>query len=279
MKYTLAIVGLLLMFGLAGRASAQVVTITYDSIPIDSIFYAVNPIFIDSIIGPADHYQARMGGSDAFAVQFAAQNQGVYRAVTFDPDSAMDIYWSRESADSCAMDIQFQYYNFSGTPVLGPTQHIIESGPQNVSNVTEIRVPDSGYAGYNTLYISVGSNPNAGEPGADSCFLDAIVLHQTGTIMAGVTQSTASNVPLLQSYPNPFYHASGTRVQVNAPVSGNGELSMMDALGREVERVPIGELSAGSEQAALTPAMAGVYFVRLLIDGQPYGAPIEISAQ
>jgi hypothetical protein len=199
--------------------------------------------------------------------------------VTFDTGATMNVYWSRESSDSCAMDIQFQFYNFSGTPVLGPTVHIVESGPEFVENMTTIHVPDSGYVGYNALVISVGSNPNAGQHGADSCFLDAIVLVQHGSVTESVGQSASSRQPILLNYPNPFYHSMGTHVRVNTPVAGVGVISVTDALGQEVIRLPLGELNPGNQDVSLTLTRAGVFFVRLFVDGTPVGQPLEISGE
>ncbi len=278
MKLRALLFGLLLLLAFGTRAAAQTATydtLTYNSIPIDSVFSVVPASNLDSVKGLPDTSQARMGGSDYVAVQFAYGNQ----VVTLDTGATMQVYWSRESSDSCAMDIQFQYYNFSGTPVLGPTVHIIESGPEFVENMTTIHVPDTGYVGYNALVISVGSNPNAGQHGADSCFLDAIVLVQKGSVTESVGQSASNQQPMLMNYPNPFSHASGTRVRVNAPVAGTGVLSITDALGQEVKRLSLGELNPGNQEVSLTLASSGVFFVRLFVDGIPTGQPLEISGE
>ncbi len=256
------------MLAMATRASAQ--TVTYDSIPIDSAFYAADPTYLDSIEGAPNHMQAHMGEGDIFAVQFAINQQ----VVTMDSGATLHVYWNRVSSDSCAMDIQFQDYNFSGTPRLGPTVHMIESGPENVWNMTTILVPNSGY---NTLQLSLGVNPNPDQPGADSCFLDAIELVQNGS--AAVGQYAVSQQPTLLNYPNPFYHSSGTNVRIHATSAGMGMLSVVDALGREVNQVALGELSPGDREVSLAMEAAGVYFVRLLVDGVPSGAPLQISGE
>jgi hypothetical protein len=278
MKLRALYFGLLLFLAFGTRAAAQTTTydtLTYNDIPIDSVFSVVPSDNLDSVMGLPDTLQAHMGGSDYVAVQFAYGNQ----VVTFDTGATMNVYWSRESSDSCAMDIQFQFYNFSGTPVLGPTVHIVESGPEFVENMTTIHVPDSGYVGYNALVISVGSNPNAGQHGADSCFLDAIVLVQHGSVTESVGQSASSRQPILLNYPNPFYHSMGTHVRVNTPVAGVGVISVTDALGQEVIRLPLGELNPGNQDVSLTLTRAGVFFVRLFVDGTPVGQPLEISGE
>jgi hypothetical protein len=269
MKFHAVFFGLLLVLATATRVSAQF--IPYDSIPIDSVFFATDTTYLDSIQGGADQRQAHMGEGDYFAVQFATSS---HQVVFMDSGSVLHVYWSRVSSDSCAMDIQFQNYNFSGTPILGPTVHIIESGPENVWNMTTVVVPDTGY---NTLQISLGASGNAGEPGADSCFLDAIVLIQGGT--ASVAQGIGAGQPVLANYPNPFYHASGTRIQVHAPAAGIGTLSVMDALGHEVARVPLGAIGMGDQEVSLALEHAGIFFVRLYMDGAPVGSPLEISGE
>ncbi|HEY3875358.1 MAG TPA: T9SS type A sorting domain-containing protein [Candidatus Kapabacteria bacterium] len=261
--------GLLATLLLASKAEAQF--IPYDSIPIDSIYGTDvgNPASIDSIEGAPDYFQAHMGGLDFFGVQFTpAPGQP---SVMMDSGAILQVYWTRASTDSCAMDIQFS--NPDG-PTLGPTVHIVEAGPLYVPSLTNVIVPGSGFT---TLGISVGSNPNAGEPGADSCFLDAIVLVQHGTY-SSVSTPLAVAQPTLKNYPNPFYHSSGTHIAVAVPHSGEGTLLVRDAIGREVERIPLGSVS-GQAEASLSLEGAGVYFVQLLIDGSPSGSPLEISSQ
>ena len=113
--------------------------------------------------------------------------------------------------------------------------------------MTTIKIPDTGF---NSLQIGVAVNGNE-QPGADSCFIDAIVLVQTGNVTAGVAHAIGTQQPALMNYPNPFYHASGTRVQVHAPVAGIGILSVSDVLGREVINIPLGAISAGDENVSI----------------------------
>lgn len=271
MKLRILLFGLLLTFAATSRVSAQFMP--YDSLAIDTGFYVASQTQLDSIEGIPNTTQAYMGGADAFPVQFWKGG----KAVTMNSGDSLHVYWARESTDSCAMDIAFETYDFTnpaGIPTLGPTVHMIETGPLNVWNVTTVIVPG---AGYNTLYLSVGINPNAGQIGADSCFLDAIVLMQGGT--ASVAQSAVSQQPVLANYPNPFYHASGTRVQVHTPQAGIGMLFVMDALGREVMNVPLGAISAGDENVNVALEHAGIYFIRLYVDGTPVGSALEISGE
>jgi hypothetical protein len=273
MKLLAVFFGLLLTFATVARVSAQ--SITYDSIPIDSLITAPPNEYADSIEGFPDLRQARMGDADFFAVQFSPGQSHI--PVTFQKGALLRVYWSRESSDSCAAAIQFLYYDYSGLPRVDDSVYqLFEGGPLNVMNMTTLTVPDTGF---NALQISVDVNGNAGQPGADSCFIDAIVLVQTGSVTASVAQNNGSEQPMLMNYPNPFYHTMGTRVQVHAPVAGTGLLSVTDALGREVARVPLGELAAGDLETNITLDHAGIFFVRLYVDGAPTGAPLEISGE
>ncbi len=277
MKFRTLLFGLLLTFAATSRVSAQITTVTYDSIPIDSVFFVPDTAEVDSIEGYPDFSQARMGGNDAFPVQFWVD--GLQPAI-MDSGATLQVYWSRESSDSCAMDIVFEAYDFT-TPSIPPTKYsstiyMAEGGPENVWNMTPILAPASGY---NTMYLSVGASGIPGQPGADSCFLDAIVLVQKGSISASVAQNAGIQQQVLMNYPNPFYHTSGTRVQVHTPVAGIGMLSVTDALGRDVMNVPLGALSAGDENVSIALASAGSYFVRLIVDGVPTGSPLEISGE
>jgi hypothetical protein len=230
------------------------------------------PDYVDSILGGPDQRQARMGGSDFFAVQFSDVE---HHPVTFEKGAVMHVYWSRVSSDSCAMTIQFMHFDYSSPgPPNGPTDTIYERGPENVWNMTIITIPDTGF---NALQIGVDINGNAGQPGADSCFIDAIVLVQSG--LASVAQPMGALQVTLMNYPNPFYHSTGTRVRINTPFAGMGMLSITDALGREVAQVPLGEVASGDQEASISVERAGVFFVRLYMDCTPVGAPLEISGE
>jgi hypothetical protein len=270
MKIRALYFGLLLLLVMTTRASAQ--TVTYDSIPVDSVITAYPPDYVDSILGAPDQKQSHLGHGDFYAVQFSDVE---HHPVNFDKGAVIQVYWSRESSDSCAVAIQFMNYNYSGPPAIDTTIfEIFEGGPENVWHMTTITVPDTGF---NALQIGVDLNRNIGQPGADSCFIDAIVLVQSG--LASVARPLGAPQATLMNYPNPFYHSSGTRVRINTPLAGMGMLSVTDALGREVAQVPLGEVASGDQETSISVERAGVFFVRLYIDGTPVGAPLEISGE
>jgi hypothetical protein len=132
-----------------------------------------------------------------------------------------------------------------------------------------IIVPDTGF---NAMSVSV-----VVDSGGNSFWLDAITLVQSGT--AGVEEQHRAQEAVLASYPNPFEHSSRVAVHIDAPKAGRGELLISDALGREVERMPIGELQAGAQDVSIGLDRAGIFFARLLIEGAPIGSPLKLVAE
>ncbi len=90
---------------------------------------------------------------------------------------------------------------------------------------------------------------------------------------AGVTTSTRN--PAVDSgfslYPNPVMGSA--EISFRLPQAGVAELRLTDALGRTVERLDLGNRAAGTQTLNWTPThrRAGVYLLRLLIDGQSAG--------
>lgn len=72
-------------------------------------------------------------------------------------------------------------------------------------------------------------------------------------------------------YPNPV--TAGSRLSFRLPRAGQAELTLTDALGRTVERTAAGTLAAGAHTLDWQPSnrRAGVYFLRLTVDGQSAG--------
>ena len=90
---------------------------------------------------------------------------------------------------------------------------------------------------------------------------------------AGVTTGTRN--PAVASgfvlSPNPV--TASAQVSFRLPRAGAAELVLTDALGRTIEQVSAGSLTAGAHTLTWEPAnrRAGVYFLRLLVDGQSAG--------
>ena len=149
------------------------------------------------------------------------------------------------------------------------TYYMKENIPVNTEDMVTIIIPDTGF---NAISVSV-----AVDSGGNSFWIDAITLVQAGE--AGVSGSSAPQQAVLESYPNPFEHASPVTVHIDAPEPGRGVLSISDALGREVERVSTGELYAGAQDVTVGMDNAGVFFARLFIDGVPVGGPLKLIAK
>ena len=268
MKLRTLLFGLLLLLATTARVSAQVTS--YDSVELESplIFSVGTNVDTGSMFGISDGNCAHFGDGGECSVRFMEGNT----AVTMQKGQPIHIYWKIPSlapGDSNVAQIHLQ--NLDENFVLhADTAYIIwEPSTLNVEQMMTIIVPDTGF---NTIGINIAS-----DTGGNSFWLDAMVLVQSGT--ASVGQTVQSQQPVLMNYPNPFYHASGTRVQVHAPQAGIGVLAVTDALGREVVQMPLGELSAGDEEVSFALKQAGIFFVRLLVDGTPVGSPLEISGE
>jgi hypothetical protein len=268
MKHLAIFFGLFLIFAGAMRVSAQ--TVTYDSASLASPFVFAFSIQDDSaMLGNPDGTCAQFADGASCALRFMVATT----AITMQKGDSIHIYWKIPSlapGDSNVAQVQLQNLDENLKPHGDTAFLVLESSPLNVEGMSTIIVPDTGF---NAIGIDVSSL----QFGGNSFWLDAMVLVQKGT--AGVVTASSFQQPMLANYPNPFYHSSGTHVEVHVPVAGIGVLSVTDALGREVKRVPMGELSAGDIEATLSLDRAGVFFVRLFIDGEPYGVPLEVSGE
>lgn len=163
------------------------------------------------------------------------------------------------------------YYNFQGAPRLGPTVTFLEGYPLNHPAMYSITVPDTGF---NALQITV-----AADTGANSLYLDAIVLVQNDSVFASVSSPSNISETVLAGYPNPFLHSASTMLRVTSPESGQAVLSIRDMLGREVMQLPLGEVDAGEQDIRIALDRAGIFFARLQVNGQWVGAPLKITAE
>jgi hypothetical protein len=267
MKYRTMLFGLLLLLTTATRASAQFMP--YDSVELESpLLFSFEVVDTSSMFGGPDGNCAQFNAGGTCSLRFMAGSN----AITMQKGQPIHIYWKIPSlapGDSNVARIHLQNLGSDLMLHYETIFYVWEPSTLNTEAMSTIIVPDTGF---NAVGIEV-----AADTGGNSFWLDAMVLVQSGT--AAVGQAVHSQQPVLMNYPNPFYHASGTRVQINPPVAGNGMLSVTDALGREVARVPLGELNAGDQEASLMLDRAGVFFVRLFVDGSPVGAPLEISGE
>lgn len=108
---------------------------------------------------------------------------------------------------------------------------------------------------------------------AESEFADVAAnpLSRSILLMPGVVShavSASADALSLRNYPNPF--AGETNLSFSLPEQSRVELRVMDARGREVMLLPLGEMPAGENTYALKAAglQAGVYFCELTARGE-----------
>ncbi len=266
MKLTVAFFGLLFFFiGSTARAQTK-----YDSASIESpLIFAFGVTDTAYVLGSTDGMSAQFGNGGEIAGRLRVGSS----VITMQKGQPLHLYWKIHAlmpGDSNVGWVHLQRLSDDLKPYGNDTAfYIKESTPVDVEGMTTIIVPDTGF---NAIAVEI-----AADSGGNSFWLDAVTLIQSGT--AGVSEQLASREAVLASYPNPFEHASPATVHIDAPVVGRGELLISDALGREVERVPIGELHPGGQDVTVTTEHAGVFFARLLMGGVPMGPPLKLIAE
>ncbi len=107
---------------------------------------------------------------------------------------------------------------------------------------------------------SDGQDVYAGTSGGGSCRRALAEILSTGG--TAVPVETPGGFVLAQNYPNPFNPA--TRISYTIPGDGYVRLGVFDALGREIDRLVSGNVSAGTHTVEWHPSVAsGVYFYRI----------------
>jgi hypothetical protein len=257
-----------LLLSLATRASAQ--TMPYDSASLQNPFLVNFGAIQDPtyMLGNPDGNSAHFTNGGECALRFRVDSS----TLTMKKGQSIHIYWKIPSVavgDSNVATIHLQNLDDNFVLHRDTSFHVWQPSVIATEEMETIIVPDTGF---NTVAIGIAT-----DTGGTSFWLDAMVLVQSG--VAAVDQTAGFHQPILTNYPNPFYHTVGTHIQVHTAVAGLGMLSVTDALGREVTRMPLGELSAGEKDLDLQLECVGVFFVRLFVDGIPTGAPLEISGE
>jgi len=110
------------------------------------------------------------------------------------------------------------------------------------------------------------------EVDAESEFADVVAnpLSRTILLMPGVVTHTiaaSADALSLRNYPNPF--AGETTLSFSLPENAQVQLRVMDARGREVLMLPLGDRPAGDNSYALQAhaLQAGVYFCEVVAKG------------
>ncbi|RSK47742.1 DUF4394 domain-containing protein [Hymenobacter rigui] len=143
---------------------------------------------------------------------------------------------------------------------------IYASGTTN----TGYLVANAATNGSSTLYMlntTTGATTVVGQVGSGIAVRDIA--------LAGAAGVTSTRQPAVAAgfslYPNPVTESA--QISFRLPRTGQAQLTLTDALGRTVEQQTLGMLPAGTHARAWQPAKhrAGVYFLRLSVDGQDAG--------
>ncbi len=136
---------------------------------------------------------------------------------------------------------------------------------------TAYLVATTGSSANSSLYslnLTTGAASGAQQIGFGLTVRDLAIAAQGGVATGTRNPTVAAGFSL---FPNPV--TSSAEVSFRLPRAGAAELVLTDALGRTVERLDLGNRSAGAQTLTWTPAnrQVGVYFLRLLVDGQSAG--------
>jgi hypothetical protein len=269
MKFKISIFVLLVSFaaGTAARAQRPLKIITYDSLAADSLNVNID---IDqaqgNVIGYSNNSNVTLKtpGDWVFAKFF----HGATQSVTFEPGSTIEFYWQRSNNDVGKAWFILRYFR--------DADWFSPDGPGDTVFVTQTGTAPQKYvmtvtgSSYNTVEVHMDTSV-----GAKPVFIDAIVLHQHGTLDS-VGNTASVDAPLAQAagfscYPNPFLASEGATLH---PVGdGRGSYVVMDLLGREVMNVE------ATTTAHISVPTGGTYFVRRRIGDSWAGAPLRVSAE
>ena len=176
--------------------------------------------------------------------------------------------WGKKDAsvDSSAGQVVFSNDDnvfFSSKPI------ILEDG------LNMITVPSNPNGNFSFIELSL-ANPGPMEF-AKSYLIDAVALLQDTTPPTKSVPNQPLLVHSISPYPNPFI--SNTTIHFELETEGDVQLAVIDGLGRETDRVNAGYLQGGIHEIPLAIRTPGFYFVRLFVNGQPFGNPLKITSR
>jgi len=266
MKLIATILSILAVACFAHGAMAQAVH--YDSVYLGSMYPVVDVADQNFALGKADGSSAHFGGHGECAARFMVGNQ----VITMQKGQQIHVYWYLPSVAPGDSNLAFFHLQRLSEDfrLTGDTVYTIaQTNSQNTEGMYTIVVPDTGF---NAIAVSVATTLNA-----NSFWLDAVHLIQTGE--AGVFDPAVSQAIVLQSYPNPFVRSTSPTLHIVSPEGGQGALAIVNALGQEMMQIPLGMIDAGERDVRLSFDRPGVFFARLLVDGNPVGAPLKLTSE
>jgi len=180
------------------------------------------------------------------------------------------LVWGKKdlSVDSSAGQIVF-YKTDAGGAILSQSQpYYLGDGV----NVVPVQGDD-----YTYVELSLALPTTSSTKFATSYLIDAVALVQDTATPTKNVASQFSQINALASYPNPF--VANTTIHFELQTEGSAELVIVDMLGKEVDRINAGYEQNGVHEIPLAIKNAGLYFVRLFVNGQPVGYPLKINSR
>jgi hypothetical protein len=269
MKYFYSVLIALLLFSCESFAAG---IHDADSLYVDSIA-AVTP-YPSKILGKPDGEYATIDQSLPLVdVSFKQYKGGVaQKSVVIMKGGSTVLVWGKKdvAVDSSAGQLIFFYFD-PITQYLQQSQETFYLG-EGLNNVP---VPAGQWE-----YIEF-SLPGAGlgtEGFAKSYMIDAVALLQDTDAFVGVTPSPARQMAGLQTnYPNPF--ESMTNATYSLEEGATVQMSVVDISGIEHARIDLGYQEAGAHSEPVMLNDRGMFFLRLFVNGAPYGSPLKIVSQ
>ena len=263
MKYLIALFLLVSCFLTSQKANALVVKI--DSVYADSCYgnYVVPPYDSARMFFKKDSIFGQLSGNGP-TIDMAFKK---YKSNLLQPIKAGStiLVWGKKdlTADSSAGQAVFIKIDADGA-ILGQSKpFILEDGLNSVTAPNDYSFIEFSLAGDFVKH-------------ATSYFIDAVALLQdTLTPVSVATRPVFATS--ISSYPNPF--VANTTIHFALQTEGELQIAVIDGLGRQVDYIDAGYLSNGVHDIPIAVKSAGLYFVRLYMDGQPIGNPLKITSR
>ena len=248
---------------------------TMDSVYLDSLYAGPYPnvITTNNLFGKPDTQFAILTLSGQGAYLYANFHRRTGSAVSsailpIKPNSTI-VVWGKKDA---SVDTS------SATITLGIDDPYFETDPIRLNDgVTVITVPNMEFR---YVYLALDGLSDGLGNGAKSFKIDAVMLiEDTAQTNSGAVIGSPINRGggIVANYPNPFFNT--TSVAFTTPNDGAVSLVAVDMQGNEYARADLGMLAAGEHRVGFDLQAHGMYFLRMFVNGIPYGNPIKIISQ
>jgi hypothetical protein len=256
---------------LASAASSKAQAIVMDSVWADSIYLDIS-LGVQSpelTLHEADNKFGVLGNGAEFSLMFKNKTGTAARVIK--PNATINVYCKKDTkVDSSAGLIAFVRTDAEGV--------ILDQSPYFLlgDGINTITVPNSSYT-YALFQLSGLGDPN----GAKSFMIDAVQLIQEEDKVNVPRSYTESASRITGNYPNPFVSGTsgGTTLVFSLEREADIVVLVVDALGREVAREPLGMMQSGTQKAQVQVKEAGLYIARLIVDGELSGSAYKLIAK